>query len=103
MHYQHDTNGMVVIQKIGNGYLVTLPPKRENEYARQLMPLAREMRDMNNRDPLLEELQGEPEKKPDAPAYELVGVGNVFSFDTWEKVLEFLAVKFDEAEAADKE
>ncbi len=100
----NDTNGLVIIQKIGNGYIVTLPVKRENEYARQIMPMVREIRSQQDKDPLLEQLQGKAEeKKEPAQAYELIAVGNVFCFESWQEVLDFLAQKFDEAEEAEKE
>ncbi len=72
---------VIMIQRVSNGYVLTVPMKQQNQFAGLDKVL-------QGRDPMLSN------EKEERKIGEFVETPNVFIFDTMEKVLAFLAKEY---------
>jgi len=91
--YQEQTGGQVIIKKLANGYLVTLPVAEQNHILQAYQAIPGIVRKTTQSDPLLEELKGEGEEQTDEQQYEMAVCTNQFVFKSFTAVLNFLREK----------
>jgi hypothetical protein len=94
----------IKISRVKNGWIVNLPFSEpiSFEYPGMSLPeiemgklMAREMSKEFNKDPLLASLEMENEKMPELPNNEIGIQENIFVFQTFKEVLNFLQGKYE--------
>jgi len=91
--YTEHSGGQVVIKKIANGYLVTLPVLELSDNLKMLYSMPGIVRKVQEGDPLLDNLQGKDEQGEPEQQYAMAVCTNQFIFKSFTTVLSFLREK----------